>query len=159
MSTCTCKELLSFLVKWRDVYRCMFHCFYDHFYAMEQTSCLDLENPVHMFVLHVVYTARINFALNEFTGMFNSRRLSTERNATPNQLWSNGMLDSHNSLACNDIDGPGDVDQFYGEDPEGPSSRGNNNVVVVPDELRDGGEIARYIHRNIFIINTFFRVD
>ena len=80
--------------------------------------------------------------------MFNSHRISTERNATPNQLGSNGMLDSHNPLACNDIEGPGDVDQFYGEDHEGPSSRDNNNVVVVPDELRDGREIC-YIHQNI----------
>ena len=95
-----------------------------------------------MFVLHIVYTTRINFALNEFTGMFNSHRLSTELNATPNQLGSNGMLDSHNPLACNDIEGPGDVDQFYGEDPEGPSSRDNNKVVVVLDELWDDGEIA-----------------
>ena len=66
--------------------------------------------------------------------MFNSHRLSTERNAIPNRLWSNGMLDYHNPLAFNDIEGQGDVDQFYGEDPEGPSSRGNNKVVVVPDE-------------------------
>ena len=47
-----------------------------------------------MFVLHIVYTARINFALNEFTGMFNNNRFSTERNATPNQLWSNGTATS-----------------------------------------------------------------
>ena len=89
---------------WRDVYRCVCHFFYYHFYAMEQTGYLDLENPVHMFVLHIVYTARINCALNEFMGMFNNHRLFTERNATPNQLWSNGMLDSRNPLACNDIE-------------------------------------------------------
>ena len=36
-----------------------------------------------------------------------------------------------------------------GENPECPSSRGKNNVVVVPDELWDGGQIGRYIHQNI----------
>jgi hypothetical protein len=37
---------------WRDVFRCISHIFYYTFYAMEQTGLLDLDNPIHMFVLH-----------------------------------------------------------------------------------------------------------
>ena len=78
---------------WRDVYRCVCHFFYYLFYAMEQTRILDLDNPLHMVALHLVFTDRINTALKEFADMFNNHRLSTEQGWTPNQIWMNGMLD------------------------------------------------------------------
>ena len=41
---------------WRDVFRCVCQFFYYTFYAMEQTVILDVENPIHMFALHLVFT-------------------------------------------------------------------------------------------------------
>ena len=77
---------------WRDVYRCVAHFFYYVFYAMEKTGILDVENPIHLFALHLVFTRRINIAVSEFSAMFNNHKLSTENNWTPNQIWSNGLL-------------------------------------------------------------------
>ena len=53
---------------WRDVFRCVAHFFYYHFYALEQCGLLNLENPVHLFSLHTVYLVRINSALNGIQG-------------------------------------------------------------------------------------------
>ena len=36
------------------------------FYALEQSGLLDVENPIHLFTLHLIYLPRINFALYEF---------------------------------------------------------------------------------------------
>ena len=56
---------------WRDVFRCFFHVFYYIFYAMEQSGLLDIENPIHLFTLQHVYSARINNALREWMISFN----------------------------------------------------------------------------------------
>ena len=44
---------------WRDV----FVIFYFTLYAMEQSGFLDVENPIHIFSLHLVFLPRINTAL------------------------------------------------------------------------------------------------
>ena len=67
---------------WRDLFRCVAAKFYYMFYGLEQTSILDLENPV--FTLHYVFLPRFNIALNEFMEAYNNHRLSTEDNWTPN---------------------------------------------------------------------------
>ena len=133
---------------WRDVFRCVCQFFYYHFYAMEQTGLLDLDNPIHMFVLHIVFITRINTALLEFKNMFNSHRLSTERNWTPNQIWINGMLDPNNPLGKNEVENI-EADEFFGEDPNGPINTGDNNVVVTPENLPDGELLTSYVHQRI----------
>ncbi len=50
---------------WCDVFRCLCHYFYYVFYAMEQSGILDLDNSLHMYVLHFIYIPRINFVLEE----------------------------------------------------------------------------------------------
>lgn len=135
---------------WRDVFRCVAHFFYYHFYAMELCGVLNLENPVHLFALHVVYKVRINSALLEFKEMFNNHRLSTEKNKTPNQLWLEGMLDPVNPLSKDDIEPDQHVDEFYGEDPQGPRSRNSNNNVVVEElEIENQDELLHYVRSNI----------
>ena len=82
-------------------------------YAMEQTGLLDLENQIHMFVLHWVFLKRINHSLHEWMDSFNNHPLSTEHNWTPNQLWINGMLREDNPLAAGGLDDdPTDI-KFY----------------------------------------------
>ena len=58
---------------WRDVIRCVAAMFYYMFYGI-----LDLENPVHLFMLHNVFFSRANVALNEFMEAFNNLWLSTD---------------------------------------------------------------------------------
>lgn len=135
---------------WRDVFRCVCQFFYYHFYAMEQTGILDIENPIHMFALHLVFQPRINNSLNVFKDMFNNHGLSTESGWTPNQIWLNGMLNENNPLSKNGLDDI-DADTYYGEDPEGPFPRLNfeNNVVIEPVEISHADELSEYIYRQV----------
>ena len=99
---------------------------------MEQTGLLDLENPIHMFVLHWVFIGRINYALHEWMDSFNNHPLSTEHNWSPNQLWINGMLRQDNPLATGEADDDPDDTRFYGEDLDGPTPfEDSDNCVIV----------------------------
>ena len=71
----------------RDVFRCVYQHFYYNFYAMEETDILDVENLIHLFCLHLVFTEKINNSLYEFKEKFNNHRLSTEKGWTPNPIW------------------------------------------------------------------------
>lgn len=119
---------------------------------MEQTNLLDMENPNHMFTLHVVFLPRINKALDEFLRMYNDHRLSTENNWTPNQIWYNGMLDEKNPLRLNEIDEDPEDLTFYGEDPQGPyPSSSSNNVEVSPVLLPYTEEIIAAVKTEVNI--------
>ena len=131
---------------WRDVFRCVCHFFYFTFYAMEQSGILDIENPIHMFSLHLVFTARINTALAEFATMFNNHRLSTEHGWTPNQIWLNGIMDENNPLNSSSGIDESVVDEFYGEDPDGPHPQPDDEgVVVAPVQIAYSREITEYV--------------
>ena len=135
---------------WRDVFRCVCQFFYYTFYAMEQTAILDIENPIHMFALHLVFTNRINTALDDFTAMFNNHRLSTENGWSPNQIWLNGMLNENNPLRFSNGLDDSVVDQHYGEDPNGPRPMSDvEGVVVEPVEIINEREISDYILQRI----------
>ena len=121
---------------WRDIFRCVLHYFYYLFYAMEDSGVFNLEDPVDIFTMHVVFLPRINEALTEYVEMFNNHKLRTEKNLTPNQIWFNGMLDETNPLANGEIDDNIDDPVVYGIDPRGPSPfEDTNNNVVVPEIL------------------------
>ncbi|CAB3984915.1 hypothetical protein AC249_AIPGENE5997 [Paramuricea clavata] len=126
---------------WRDVFRCVCQFFYYTFYAMEQTAILDVENPIHLFALHLVFTSRINTALDDFAAMFNNHRLSTENGWSPNQIWVSGMLNENNPLRFNGGQDDSVVDQHYGKDPDGPQSLSDDGVVVEPVQVIHGREI------------------
>ena len=139
---------------WRDVFRCVAMHFYYTFYAMEQTGVLDVENSVHLFALHLVYLERINRALDEFKGMFNEHKLSTEEAWTPNQLWYTGMVDEENPLGIDEVE---DSDYqpenivFYGEEIGGPVAfeDSQNEVVVSPLNIPFQDEIQNYVYQNV----------
>ena len=135
---------------WRDVFRCVCSFFYYTFYAMEQTAILDIENPIHIFALHLVFTSRINTALHDFSAMFNNHRLSTENGWSPNQIWLNGMLNENNPLRFSDRLDDSVVDQHYGEDPNGPRPLSEvEGVVVEPVQIVNEQEISDSIIQQI----------
>ena len=102
-----------------------------------------------MFALHLVFTARINTSLGEFATMFNSHGLSTEHNWTTNQIWLNGILDENNPINSNE-DLEESVDQFYGEDPDGPHPPPDGEESVVePIQIAHGQEITNYVFQMI----------
>ena len=61
------------------------------FNQWKSSGVLDITNPVHMFILHYVYLPRINAAIENLVDAWNKHPIRTERNCTPEQIWSNGM--------------------------------------------------------------------
>ena len=122
---------------WRDVFRCVCHLFYYVFYALEDTSLLNIENPTDLFALHLTFIPRINLALREYMEAFNHHKVRTANHWSPYQMWVNGMLNKENPLLHGQLDeDPNDL-EFYGVDPDGPSpfEDSNNNVFVPPVTL------------------------
>ena len=74
-----------------------------------------------MFLLHLIFIPRINFALDEFKGAFNEHKIRTARNWSPNQLWINGMMNINNPLSHGELDEYPQNLELYGEDPQGPT--------------------------------------
>ena len=119
---------------WRDVYRCVCHLFYYVFYGMELSGILNTEDPLHILTLHLIYIPRINMALSELMAAFNHHGVRTEANWTPYQMWVNGMMHVDNPLSHEQLDENPDDIEFYGYDPDGPSTQeeSSNHVVVEP---------------------------
>ena len=77
---------------WRDVHRCVLKPFADRFRQLEQSGLLDTLNEIDMFCLHFCYLPRINHCIKSFQEAWNNHCLSTEGNATPQQLFLAGLL-------------------------------------------------------------------
>ena len=111
---------------WRDVFWCFGSVFYYTFQSMQESGRLDITNTLHMFMLHYVYLPIINAAITSFVAAWNKHPIRTERNWSPEQIWSNGMIDRMNSGLCAVADVRGDANvsdtdyQWYGFDPGAP---------------------------------------
>ena len=119
---------------WRDVYRCVCHLFYYAFYGMELSGILNTEDPLHILTLHLIYIPRINMALPELMAAFNHHGVRTEANWSPYQMWVNGMMHVDNPLSHGQLDQNPDDIEFYGYDPDGPSTQeeSSNQVAAEP---------------------------
>jgi hypothetical protein len=135
---------------WRDVFRCVCHLYYYTFYAMEATGILQIDEPVHLFALHLVFIPRINKTLSEFMEAFNHHKVRTEKHWSPIQMWTNGMLHGDNPLARGLLDEEPDDQGVYGYDAQGPSCLGeDNNVVVEPIDFDNKEIIELYVLDNV----------
>ena len=81
---------------WVDVYLGVVYIYYNLFAQLECCGLLQIDNDVHMYVLHYIFTARINNHLHEFTDGWDDHKLTSENSFTPNQLWIKGL----HTLAC-----------------------------------------------------------
>ena len=71
---------------------------------------------------------------------FNHHKLRTERNWSPIQMWTNGLMHGQNPLACGLVDEEPDDLATYGYDAQGPSGFGDdNNAVVEPINIDHQG--------------------
>lgn len=111
---------------------------------MEESGILNRGNRLQMFVLHFVYTPRINRALESFVSAWNQHTMRTERNWSPLQMWTNGMLDIRNHLVSGVSDVAGsetDVDdlEWFGFDPSAPTpdDEGLSTVEVYDIAIED----------------------
>ena len=82
---------------WRDLFSGCTHVFYYLFYNMENSHILEPSNDCHLFALHYVFLPRIQRNLDLFREGHTRGPLSTEHNASPEQLWIRGMLSVANS--------------------------------------------------------------
>ena len=120
---------------WRDYFRCVGSLYYMLFYFMEDTGLLTPDNDVDLFCLHFVYTPLINKALETFKRSWNNHKLSSEANATPQQLYIRGMLQrlgTDDPVAWDVIDGESIHENQFRVDPDGPTPKNpsNNDVQV-----------------------------
>ncbi len=115
---------------WRDSHRCVTAMFYRLFYYLEYNDLLDPIDEVHIFAVHYVFLPRINRALEQFRGAWNSHSLRTEKGHTPNQLFTAGSLRLRNS-GLSAVDFFESVDDNYGMEEDG-AAPDDNEMIVVP---------------------------
>lgn len=82
---------------WRDVHKEVTQLFYQYFYQMEDDGDLHPDDVVEKYALQLVHLPRINLHLETFRCAWNHHRIRTERNRTPEQIWTDGILENRNS--------------------------------------------------------------
>ena len=110
---------------------------------MEQCQLLGIDNMIHMSLLHLIFTPRINYAPEEYQKLFIGHKIRTAGNWSPNQLWHNGMSDSNNPLSNGALDEDRRDLDLYTEDPHGPTpfEGSDNNLIVAHVEFSDADAI------------------
>ncbi|XP_066935261.1 uncharacterized protein [Clytia hemisphaerica] len=111
---------------WRDVYYGCTGFFYDLFEYLMENGVLNVENSVHIWVLHYVFVPRINNLLKKFMSGWENHSLSSEKQRTPLQLWLIGM----NA----DIMEEPDQLEYYGIDWEGPATSKRSEINLMAPE-------------------------
>ena len=77
---------------WRDVATQVTEHFYRLFYEMEDEGILDVSVDLHFCALQLTCLPVINAGMNQFRRAWNSHRLRTQKNRSPEQIWLDGML-------------------------------------------------------------------
>ena len=119
----------------RDIYSGVLCFFARIFVQLEDNQLLDPLNELHLFALHYVYIPRINKCLDEFKSQWKNHPLSSERNRTPLQLFTSGVIENQQSgySGVQSILDAGYTSN-YGFDPSGPLSVEDDDYqVVVPE--------------------------
>ena len=78
---------------WRDVFRCVCQIFYNLLYHLEDEGVLDPLNDTDLFCVHFSILPEVNRCLDEFVKSWNQHCLSSEHNATPEALYTVGLLE------------------------------------------------------------------
>ena len=119
---------------WRDVHGSVTMFYYRLFYHLENCGMLDPLNEIHLFSVHYVFVPRINRSLQEFKDAWNSHKIRTASNKSPQQLFTAGMMIlQHSQLTA--LDFFDDVQDSYGIDNDGPEAdpEDEDGTVSVPE--------------------------
>ena len=103
---------------WRDLFRCAIQLYYRLFYFLEDEDKLLPTNHQHIYALHYVYLPRINQTLKHFCDGWNNHGIRTERNKSPCQLYTEGILQLRHS-GRSEVDFFDYVDSSYGTVEQG----------------------------------------
>ena len=133
---------------WRDVFRSVCHCFCHIFYAMEECQLLDIDNIIHLSLLHLIFIPRINYAPEEYQKLFIQSTLAQWYAGFKQPTITDGALDED----------PQDLDS-YTEDPHGPTifEGIDNNLSVSHVELSDADAIYSSVFQLIDPLAESFR--
>lgn len=107
----------------KDVFAYVLQNFYNLFYFMKSQNILNANDEVQLFVLQYIYIARVNRALDYFSVQWNNHPMSTERNRSPPQIWTEGFYKfaKSNYTAMRDAFDVHSTDfDHYGIDDDGP---------------------------------------
>lgn len=127
---------------WSEVNRVVSQHFKQLFINMENENILDETNEVDLLCLTIVFLPRIQISLETFVRQWNYHSLSTERSASPIQLWQIGML----QLNEFDLNDPvyDENPEWYGvENFENDTNIETGNNVVIPEFTMALTEIQR----------------
>ena len=125
---------------WRDVFRTVAHIFYYTFQSMEEAGIVDRNNNIHLFCLDFIFLPRINRVLESFVEAWNLHPIRTERNWSPVQMWTNGMIDLRNqslTAVAHVVGYSGSTDdlKWYGYDPQAPHPNDDSLSTVLVDNV------------------------
>jgi len=88
-----------------------------------------------MFVLHYIFLPRINNTVDHFIVGWNKHPLRTEKNWSPEKLWTNGMMKRGlNEIAENPDTFINEDLVWYGYDPNAPHPSEIETTDVVVDD-------------------------
>ena len=62
-------------------------------FFLPPTEILNLDELVQRYVLHYIFMPRSNHVITSFVQEWNNHPLRSEKNWTPQQIWTNGMID------------------------------------------------------------------
>ena len=120
---------------WLDVKRAAIRRFHSLFYYMEDSRILDPLNEIHLYCLHLIFTVRINLALDELMQDWNHHPMSSVRNYSPHQLWMLGLSDYQETYPENFEELSNYDWSRFGVDEEGPLPEYEDDPegVIVPE--------------------------
>lgn len=102
---------------WRDLHQGVTQLFYRLFYHLEHLELLDPTCEIDLYALQYVFLPRINKAIKEFAGGWNSHGIRTEHNKSPYQLFTEGALRLQRT-GLHALDFFQNVDESYGSEAD-----------------------------------------
>jgi len=146
---------------WRDVHNYVIKYYKNIFYYLESMELFDPDNEVDLLALHCIFLPRLNKAIDMFVIQWNNHPLSSEKQCTPLQKWTEGIYKFAQSdhMAVREILDPRSVDtQHYGIDDDGPlSSLQTENHVVLPRSSIEftGIELDSFVNEVDPLVNDY----
>ncbi|KAF6758397.1 hypothetical protein DFP72DRAFT_807962 [Ephemerocybe angulata] len=76
---------------WKDYYIGLIDKWYHFFHDLEAFYGLDVDNPIHLWLLHHLFLPALNEEAQRWAASWNHHRVRTERNRTPREMFLFGM--------------------------------------------------------------------
>jgi len=118
---------------WLDLGKNIIKIYTTIFLYLEENHGLDITNDIYLFCLHYVFLPRINQDLLKWKASWNSHKIRTEKQQTPIQLYTKGMVQCGWRGMKDEVVNPND----YGVDWDGPTPENNNDYNIVVNRPRN----------------------